>query len=159
MRQVIIEVCYADSGYNEAGFFVNILRSQKVNVQIEGEDSFDWTKDLANAYRLWAKANLPFSLVRQLMRFIRINPANTTLGEKEEFILTHYSDDDSWQAETARYQYFKNDSLRGVDDATILRWFEEKMCIPSPDGDRDYHMSLIDQVASFSKEDNYRMTL
>lgn len=159
MRQVLIEVRIADSGYNEAGFFMNILRSQKINVQIEGEDSFNWTKDLTNAYRLWAKANLPFSLVRQLMRFIRINPANTNIGEKEEFILTHYSDTDSWQAETARYQYFKNDSLRGVDDATVLRWFEEKMCIPSPDGDRDYHMSLIDQVASFSKEDNYRMTL
>ena len=159
MRQVLIEVRIADSGYNEAGFFMNILRSQKINVQIEGEDSFNWTKDLTNAYRLWAKANLPFSLVRQLMRFIRINPANTNIGEKEEFILTHYSDTDSWQAETARYQYLKNDSLRGVDDATVLRWFEEKMCIPSPDGDRGYHMSLIDQVASFSKEDNYRMTL
>ena len=159
MRQVLIEVRIADSGYNEAGFFMNILRSQKINVQIEGEDSFNWTKDLTNAYRLWAKANLPFSLVRQLMRFIRINPANTNIGEKEEFILTHYSDTDSWQAETARYQYFKNDSLRGVDDATVLRWFEEKMCIPSTDGDRGYHMSLIDQVASFSKEDNYRMTL
>ena len=158
-RQVLIEVRYADSGYNEAGFYVNVLRSQKINVQIEGDDSFDWTKDATNAYKLWARTSLPFELVRQLMRFIRINPANESLGEKEEFILTHYSDDDNWQAETARYQYFKNDSLRRVDDATVLRWFEEKMCIPSPDGDRGYHMSLMDQVASFSKEDNYRMTL
>lgn len=159
MRQVIIEVRYADSGYSEAGFFVNVIRSQKVNVQVEGDDSFDWTKDATNAYKLWAKVDLPFALVRQLIRFIRINPANTNLGENEEFILTHYSDTDDWQAETCRYQYFKNDSLRGVDDATVLRWFEEKMCIPSPNGDRDYHMSLIDQVASFSKENNYRMTL
>ena len=151
MRQVIIEVRYADSGYNQEGFFVNVIRSQKVNVQVEGDDSFDWTKDATNAYKLWAKVDLPFALVRQLIRFIRINPANETLGEKEEFTLTHYSDDNSWQAETCRYQYFRDDSLRGVDDAT--------MCIPSPDGDRDYHMSLIDQVASFSKEDNYRMTL
>lgn len=159
MRQVIIEVRIADSGYNEAGFFVNILRSQKVNVQVEGDDSFDWTTDLTNAYRLWAKVDLPFALVRQLMRFIRINPANEAIGEKEEFILTHYSNDDSWQAETCRYHYFRDDSLQGVDDATVLRWFEEKMCIPSPNGDRGYHMSLIDQVASFSKEDNYQMTL
>ena len=138
---------------------MNVLRSQKINVQIEGENSFDWTKDLANAYRLWAKANLPFALVRQLMRFIRINPANKNIGEKEEFTLTHYSDDDSWQAETSRYEYFRDDSLRGVDSATVSRWFKDKLCIPSPDGDKDYHMSLIDQVASFSKEDNYRMTL
>lgn len=159
MRQVSIEVRYADSGYNEAGFFVNILRSQKVNLQVEGDDFFDWTKDIFNAYRLWAKINLPFSLVKQLMRFIRINPANETLGEKEEFTLTHYSDDNSWQAETCRYQYFRDDSLRGVDDATIIRWYQEKLCIPDPNGDKNYHMSLIDQVASFSKEDNYRMTL
>ena len=159
MRQISIEIRIANSGYNEVGFFVNVLRSQKVNVQIEGDDSFDWTKDLANAYRLWAKANLPFSLVRQLMRFIRINPANESIGEKEEFILTHYSDTDDWQVSTCRYQYFKDDSLRGVDDATVTRWFKDKMCIPSPDGDRGYHMSLTDQVASFSKEDNYRMTL
>ena len=150
-RQVLIEVRYADSGYNEAGFFVNIIRSQKINVQIEGEDSFDWTKDLANAYRLWAKTDLPFVLARQLMRFIRINPANENIGEKEEFILTHYSDDNSWQAETCRYQYFRNDSLRGVDDATVTRWFKDKMCIPSPDGDRGYHMSLTDHIATFSK--------
>ena len=159
MRQVSIEVRYADSGYNQEGFFVNIIRSQKVNVQVEGDDSFDWTKDATNAYKLWAKVDLPFALVRQLIRFIRINPANETLGEKEEFTLTHYSDDNSWQAETCRYQYFRDDSLRGVDDATVTRWFKDKMCIPSPDGDRDYHMSLIDQIASFSKEDNYQMTL
>lgn len=159
MRQISIEIRYADSGYSNKGFYVNVLRSQKVNVQIEGEDSFDWTTDLANAYKLWAKADLPFALARQLMRFIRINPANTELNEKEEFILTHYSDDNSWQAETSRYQYFRNDSLRGVNDTTLSRWFKEKLCIPSPDGDKDYHMSLIDQVASFSKEDNYRMTL
>ena len=159
MRQVSIEIRIADSGYNQEGFFVNIIRSQKVNVQVEGDDSFDWTKDATNAYKLWAKVDLPFALVRQLIRFIRINPANETLGEKEEFTLTHYSDDNSWQAETCRYQYFRDDSLRGVDDATVTRWFKDKMCIPSPDGDRDYHMSLIDQVASFSKEDNYRMTL
>lgn len=159
MRQVMIEVRYADSGYNEEGYFVNVIHSQKINVKIEGEDFFNYTKDLANAYKLWAKVDLPFSLVRQLMRFIRINPANETLGEKEEFILTHYSDDNSWQAETARYQYFRDDSLRGVDDATVTRWFKDKMCILSPDGDRGYHMSLIDQVASFSKEDNYQMAL
>lgn len=159
MRQISIEIRIADSGYNEAGFFVNILRSQKVNVQIEGEDSFDWTKDIANAYKLWAKVDLPFELVRQLMRFIRINPAHETLGEKEEFILTHYSDDDSWQAETCRYQYFRDDSLRGIDIDTIIKWYQEKLCIPDPNGDRGYHMSLIDQTASFSKEDNYRMAL
>ena len=160
MRQISIEVRIADSGYNKVGFFVNVLRSQKVNVQIEGDDSFDWTKDLTNAYRLWAKVNnLPFALVRQLMRFIRINPANESLGEKEEFILTHYSDTDDWQVSTCRYQYFKDDSLRGVDHATVSRWFEDKLCIPSPDGDKDYHMSLTDQIATFSKEDNYRMTL
>lgn len=159
MRQISIEIRYADSGYSNKGFYVNVLRSQKVNVQIEGEDFFDWTKDLANAYKLWAKADLPFALARQLMRFIRINPANTELNEKEEFILTHYSDDDSWEAETSRYEYFRDDSLRGVDDTTIIRWYQEKLCIPDPNGDKNYHMSLIDQVASFSKEDNYRMTL
>lgn len=159
MRQISIEVRIADSGYNEKGFFVNVISSQKVNVQIEGDDSFDWKKDITNAYKLWAKVDLPFSLVRQLMRFIRINPANEAIGENEEFILTHYSDDDSWQAETSRYEYFRDDSLRGVDSATVSRWFRNKQCIPDPNGDKNYHMSLIDQVASFSKEDNYRMTL
>lgn len=159
MRQVMIEVRYAESGYDNNGFFVNVIRSQKVNVQVEGDDFFDWTTDLTNAYRLWAKVDLPFALVRQLMRFIRINPANETLGEKEEFILTHYNNDDSWQAETCRYHYFRDDSLRGVDDATVLRWYQEKLCIPDPNDDKNCHMSLIDQVASFSKEDNYRMTL
>lgn len=159
MRQISIEVRYADSGYNQEGFFVNVIRSQKVNVQIEGDDSFDWKTDLSNAYKLWARTSLPFELVRQLMRFIRINPANENIGEKEEFILTHYSDTDDWQAETARYQYFRDDSLRGVDHDTIIRWYQEKLCIPDPNGDKNYHMSLIDQVASFSKEDNYRMTL
>ena len=159
MRQVSIEVRYADSGYNQEGFFVNVIRSQKVNLQVEGDDSFDWTKDATNAYKLWAKVDLPFALVRQLIRFIRINPANESLGEKEEFTLTHYSDDNSWQAETSRCKYFRDDSLRGVDDTTIIRWYQEKLCIPDPNGDKNYHMSLIDQVASFSKEDNYRMTL
>ena len=159
MRQVSIEVRYADSGYNQEGFFVNVIRSQKVNLQVEGDDSFDWTKDATNAYKLWAKVNLPFALVRQLIRFIRINPANESLGEKEEFTLTHYSDDNSWQAETSRYKYFRDDSLRGVDDTTIMRWYQEKLCIPDPNGDKNYHMSLIDQVASFSKEENYRMAL
>lgn len=158
MRQISIEVRYADSGYNQEGFFVNVIRSQKVNLQVEGDDSFDWTKDATNAYKLWAKVDLPFALVRQLIRFIRINPANENIGEKEEFILTHYSDD-SWQAETTRYEYFRDDSLRGVDPVTVSRWFRDKQCIPDPNGDKNYHMSLIDQVASFSKEDNYRMTL
>ena len=74
MRQVLIKVRYADSGYGEnEGFYVNVLRSQKINISIEGEDSFDWTKDLANAYRLWAKVNLPLSQYRSRSRLLDLH--------------------------------------------------------------------------------------
>ena len=116
MRQITLEIRHMEN-------------TKRVNVQIiQGEYPDNWTNDVTNAYKLWVLVNLPFALVRQLMRFIRINPAHIN-DEKENFILTHYSDD-TWEAEVSRYQYMNQN-----------------------------YMKMIDQVASFSKENNYRMTL
>lgn len=90
------------------------------------------SKDITNAYNIWGKIpNIPFSLARQLARFIRINPERLDSPERtNKFKLGYFPDENVWEAVTEN--------------------------IASLDG---RHYFYTDKVANFSPRENYQMTL
>lgn len=102
------------------------IKINSVRINLKGN------KDILNAYNIWGKIpNIPFSLAKQLARFIRINPERSESTEKtNRFKLSYFPDENVWEAIT--------------ENITTL------------DGKRYF---LTDKVANFSPRENYQMTL
>ena len=89
------------------------------------------SKDVINAYGIWSKIpDIPFTLAKQMARFIRINPERSDSPKTNCFSLDYYPDENVWEAVTEN--------------------------IASLDGKRHF---LSVKVANFDPRENYQMTL
>ena len=74
------------------------MRTIKVNsvkINLKGN------KDILNGYNIWSRIpDIPFSLAKQLARFIRINPERSDSERTNQFKLSYFPDENVWEAVT-----------------------------------------------------------
>ena len=101
------------------------IKINSVKINLKGN------KDILNGYNIWSRIpDIPFSLAKQLARFIRINPERSDSERTNQFKLSYFPDENVWEAVTEN--------------------------IASLDGKRHF---LSVKVANFDPRENYQMTL